>query len=188
MLEHLDFEHLIMQVIAAIGDDPHREGLKDTPARVVRSWNELFKGYNQDNRPALTVFDNNTDGIKYDEMILDSGPFNSFCEHHMLPFRGTYHFGYIPDQYVIGLSKVARVVDYYSSRLQIQERLTKQIVDELQEVLKPKAIGIVLQASHECKELRGVHKPGMMTTSDLRGLFRTEPETRAEFLQFTSNY
>lgn len=197
-------EGIVRAMLIAIGDNPTREGLKDTPGRVVRSWSELFKGYTDD-KPKITVFPNNADGIHYDQMILDSGYFWSFCEHHMLPFFGNYYFGYIPHEKVLGLSKVARVVDFHASRLQIQERLVRDIVNDIEhalttkipvykqgteeqigfEVAGPKAIGLVLKGRHLCKEMRGVKKiNGMMTTSDLRGQFRTEPETRAEFLKF----
>lgn len=180
-------EDIVKLYIEAIGDNPDREGLKDTPARVTKSWAEIFRGYDKANSPKITVFNNNSDGISYDQLITDSGYFWSFCEHHMLPFFGTYHFGYIPGDKVLGLSKVARVVDFHAAKLQIQERLVKDIVDDISAALgEPKAIGLVLKGRHLCKEMRGVKKlNGFMTTSDLRGQFRTEPETRAEFINFT---
>ena len=179
--------NLVRAIIESIGDNPNREGLKETPDRVARSWSEMFYGYDDTKKPKVTVFSNHDDGIDYDEVITDSGPFNSFCEHHMLPFRGMYHFAYRPRDKVLGLSKVARIVDYFSARLQVQERLTKQIVDEIETILEPNAIALVLQASHECKELRGVKKPGLMTTSVMRGEFRSDPAMRNEFLQFIIN-
>lgn len=199
-----DNESIVKAMLLAIGENPLREGLKGTPERVARMWQEIFRGYDISKKPKVTVFDNNTDGINYDQIITDSGYFWSFCEHHMVPFFGQYYFGYIPDGKVLGLSKVARIVDFYASKLQVQERLTKEIVDELEGSLtilekittsealqgiipakKPQAIGLVLKGRHLCKEMRGVKKiNGEMITSDLRGKFRTEPETRAEFLQF----
>lgn len=187
-------EVLIKEIIKRIGDDPKREGLKDTPIRVVKMYKELFRGYDITQKPNITVFNNHTDGIECDEMIIDKGYFFSHCEHHMVPFFGQYFFGYIPSKKVLGLSKVARIVDFYSAKLQIQERLVKEIVDELEVSLtdvtsekkpdRPKAIGLILKARHLCKEMRGVKKiGGEMITSDLRGQFRTEPETRAEFLK-----
>lgn len=178
---------LVEAIIEAIGDNANREGLKDTPTRVVKSWKEMFYGYDEEQHPKITIFPNNSDGIDYDEVIMDSGPFHSFCEHHMLPFRGMYYFAYRPKDKVLGLSKVARIVDYCSARLQVQERLTKQIVDEIEKILEPNAIALVLRASHECKELRGVRKPGVMTTSVMRGEFRSDPAMRNEFLQFINS-
>jgi GTP cyclohydrolase I len=172
-------------MIESIKDNPQREGLKDTPNRVAKMWNEMFRGYDINQKPKITVFPNNGDGINYDQMIMDTGYFYSQCEHHMVPFFGTYYFAYIPNKKVLGLSKVARIVDYYAAKLQVQERLGKEIVDELEKELKPKGIALVLKARHLCKEMRGVKKiNGEMTTSDLRGAFRKEPETRAEFISF----
>lgn len=179
---------LIAHLLEHIGDNPVREGLFDTPNRVVKMWKELYRGYDKKQKPNITVFNNKEDGLDYDQMIHDTGYFYSQCEHHMVPFFGTYHFAYIPSQKVMGLSKVARIVDYYSAKLQVQERLGKEILDELESVLKPQAIGLVLKARHLCKEMRGVKKiGGEMITSDLRGKFRTEPETRAEFISFVNN-
>lgn len=187
-------EVIVKELLSRIGDNPKREGLKDTPLRVVKMYKELFRGYDESQKPKVTVFDNHTDGIACDEMVIDKGYFFSYCEHHMIPFFGQYYFGYIPSKKVLGLSKVARIVDFYSAKLQIQERLVKEIVDELEvslsndeikgKITAPKAIGLVLKARHLCKEMRGVKKVnGEMITSDLRGQFRTEPETRAEFLK-----
>lgn len=189
-------EVLVKEIIKRMGDDPRREGLKDTPIRVTKMYKEIFRGYDLSQKPIVTVFDNFKDGIAYDEMIIDTGPFFSMCEHHCLPVFGSYFFGYIASKKVLGLSKVARIVDFYSAKLQIQERLVKEIVDELETSLTdvsdsmlkkpvgPKAIGLILKARHLCKEMRGVKKiGGEMITSDLRGQFRSEPETRAEFLK-----
>lgn len=187
-------EVLVKELIKRMGDDPRREGLRDTPTRVVKMYKELFRGYDVEQKPSVTVFDNFKDGVACDEMIIDTGYFFSHCEHHLCPFWGQFFFGYIPSKKVLGLSKVSRIVDFYSAKLQIQERLVKEIVDELEVALStdevkgkingPKAIGLVLKARHLCKEMRGVKKfGGEMTTSDLRGQFRSEPETRAEFLK-----
>jgi GTP cyclohydrolase I len=174
-------------VLHVIGEDPSREGLKETPTRVARMFAEVFRGYDEDCKPKITKFPNDEDGVAYDQLILDSGEFYSYCEHHMVPFFGTYHFGYIPDKTVLGLSKVARVVDYYSAKLQVQERLTKEIVDELWKELEPKGMALVLKARHLCREMRGVKKTrGEMTTSDVRGNLRDNPATRAEFFRMVN--
>lgn len=187
-------ELVIKELLHLIGDNPDREGLKDTPKRVAKMFDELYRGYDESQKPSVTVFNNHEDGVSCDEMIIDKGYFFSQCEHHMVPFFGEYYFGYIPSKKVLGLSKVARIVDFYSAKLQVQERLVKEIVDELEISLSsdetkgrigmPKAIGLILKGRHLCKEMRGVKKVnGVMITSDLRGQFRTEPETRAEFLK-----
>lgn len=174
-----------MDILISIGENPDREGLKDTPKRVVKMWQEIFRGYDQKQKPIITTFDNNTDGIFYDQMIVDSGNFFSYCEHHMVPFFGKYYFAYIPNKKIIGLSKVARIVDFYSARLQIQERLVKDVVDELEKVLQPKGLALVIKARHLCKEMRGALKhDGEMITSDLRGAFRKNGVTRMEFMNF----
>jgi len=181
-------EQIVENMITKIGDDSTREGVIDTPKRVVKMWKELYRGYDKSQKPKVTVFNNNTDGLSYDQMIHDTGYFYSQCEHHMVPFFGTYHFAYIPNKKVLGLSKVARIVDYFAAKLQVQERLGKEILDELEKQLEPQAIGLILRARHLCKEMRGVKKiNGEMITSDLRGKFRTEPETRAEFISFVNN-
>ncbi len=175
-------KQLIEQLITYIGDDYRREGLLDTPERVLKMWKEMFRGYMEE-KPEITVFPNGEDGIKVDEMIIDTGYFYSTCEHHLIPFFGEYYFAYIPQGHIVGLSKVARVVDYHSAKLQVQERLTKEIIDQLEEQLKPLGIGLIMKARHLCKEMRGVKKVnGLMTTSDMRGVFRTKPETRQEFM------
>lgn len=172
-------------MIESIKDNPQREGLLETPNRVAKMWSEMFRGYDINQKPKITIFNNSNDGLNYDQMIHDTGYFYSQCEHHMVPFFGTYHFAYIPNKKILGLSKVARIVDYFSAKLQVQERLGKEILDELEKELKPQAIGLVLKARHLCKEMRGVKKiGGEMITSDLRGKFKTEPETRAEFISF----
>ncbi len=176
-------EQIVIDMLVAIGENPNRQGLKDTPKRIVEMWDEIFSGYNEKNKPSITLFLNKTDGIKYNQMIIDTGYFYSHCEHHGAPFFGKYYFAYIPNKKIMGLSKVARVVDYFSSKLQIQERLVKDIVDEIEKVVKPKGIAFVMKARHLCKEMRGVKKIyGEMITSDIRGAFRKNASTRNEFM------
>ena len=176
-------EKVVRNILKLIGENPDRAGLKDTPKRVVQIWQEIFRGYDPKLKPKLRTFLNGEDGVAYNQMIVDSGYFFSYCEHHMVPFFGQYYFSYIPDKKIIGLSKIARVIDYYSARLQIQERLVKDAVDELEKALKPKGIGLVIKARHLCKEMRGAKKNrGEMITSDLRGSFIKEPSTREEFM------
>ena len=176
-------EDAVKSILKFIGENPDRAGLKDTPKRVVQMWKETFRGYDPKFKPALKTFLNNEDGVAYSQMIIDSGYFFSYCEHHMIPFFGKYYFSYIPDKKIIGLSKIARIIDYYSARLQIQERLVKDVVDELETALKPKGIALVIKARHLCKEMRGAKKNnGKMVTSDLRGVFIKEQSTREEFM------
>lgn len=171
----------VREMLQAIGDDPEREGLKKTPERVVKSWNEIFSGYLFDPSSVMTVFE---DGA-CDEMVVQRGiSFVSFCEHHMLPFIGVAHVGYIPDKKIIGLSKLARLVDGYSRRLQIQERIGQQVTSALDEHLKPKGSACVIEAKHLCMACRGVQKQQSETvTSSLTGVFR-ELAVRQEFLAF----
>jgi len=178
-------EETVINILSAIGENPNREGLRETPKRVAKMWKEIFRGYDPKQKPTITTFNNNDDGIFYDQMIVDSGYFFSHCEHHMVPFFGKYYFAYIPDQKIIGLSKVARIVDYYSARLQIQERLVKDVVDEIEKTVKPRGIALVIKARHLCKEMRGALKhDGEMITSDLRGAFRKNEPTRMEFMNY----
>lgn len=180
-----DIEDNIVRIFQYIGENPSREGLKDTPKRIVKMWREIFKGYNPLFKPTITTFENGKDGIFYDQIIIDKGYYFSHCEHHGVSFFGDYYFGYVPDKKILGLSKVARIVDYFSSKLQIQERLVKEIVDELEKELQPKGIAFVMKGRHLCKEMRGIKMiNGEMITSDMRGVFRNEPETRAEFMDF----
>jgi len=179
---------VVRAFLRSIGENVNREGLKDTPARVVKMWSEVFKGYDKAKRPKLTTFPNGADGLKYDQMIIDKGYFFSHCEHHLVPFFGSYHFAYVPSKLVIGLSKVARVVDYYASKLQIQERLVKEVVDCLEQALEPSGIALVMKARHLCKEMRGIKQiNGEMITSDLRGVFQTNQSARAEFMSLIAN-
>ncbi len=181
-------EKIVRDFLKCIGDNPDREGLLETPKRISKMWKELFAGYNIKNIPKITVFNNNDDGIEYKQMVMDTGYFFSHCEHHGVPFFGTYHFAYIPGKKVMGLSKVARVVDYHSSKLQIQERLVKDIVDHIEKVVQPKGIALVVKARHLCKEMRGIKKVnGSMVTSELRGAFYDDVRTRQEFLSFVNS-
>jgi GTP cyclohydrolase I len=174
-------EAAVRTLIRWAGDDPAREGLLDTPKRVVKSYSELFAGYDQKPEEILSRTFKEVEG--YDEMImLRDIQFNSHCEHHMVPFTGTVHIAYIPTNKVVGLSKLARLVDLYAKRLQIQEKFTAQIANTLDQVLKPRGVAVVVQATHMCMTMRGVHKPdGVMQTSQLTGLFRSDPRTRQEF-------
>ncbi|MTI11418.1 GTP cyclohydrolase I FolE [Curvivirga aplysinae] len=164
------------------GDDPEREGLLGTPDRVVRAFEEYFVGYSEDPAKVLGRTFEETDG--YDEMVLLRDiPFESHCEHHLAPILGKAHVAYLPKNRVVGISKLARVVDIYAKRLQIQETMTAQIANVITEVLDPKGVAVVIQANHQCMSTRGVHKKGVdMVTSRMTGLFRTDPRTRTEFL------
>ena len=165
------------------GDDPDREGLVDTPARVVRSYRELFAGYETDPRDYLERTFEEVGG--YDQLVvLKDIRFVSFCEHHMLPVVGKAHVAYLPTDRVVGISKLARVVNGYGRRLQIQEKMTAEIAQAIEDVLKPKGVGVVLEASHSCMTLRGVNTPGAsLVTSSLLGVVRDDPRTRQEFLR-----
>jgi len=184
-MDDVQKQNLVIDFISAIGDDPNRVGLKDTPDRVVRMWEEIFRGYDKSKEPKATCFPNGQDGLLYDEMIIDTGYFYSHCEHHMVPFFGRYWFAYIPKNTIIGLSKVADWIDYFAAKLQIQERLVKEVVDKFEKLLEPVGIGLVMKGRHMCKEMRDVRKyESYMYTSDMRGEFRTRPEVRSEFLHF----
>lgn len=166
------------------GDDPDREGLVDTPARVARSYRELFAGYETDPREYLERTFEEVAG--YDELVvLRDIPVVSFCEHHMLPVTGKAHVAYLPTDRVVGISKLARVVHGFARRLQIQEKLTAEIAQAIQDILRPKGVGVVIEAEHSCMTLRGVNTPGtQLTTSSLLGEVRDDPRTRQEFLEF----
>jgi len=169
------------------GDDPTREGLVDTPDRVVRSYEEFFSGYHEDPEEILRRTFEETDG--YDEMVvLRDIRLESHCEHHMVPFIGKAHVAYLPGRRVVGISKLARVVDIYARRLQIQEKLTAQIANTIQEVLNPRGVAVVVEAAHQCMTTRGVRKPGVtMVTSRMLGAFRDDPSTRREFMALIGN-
>lgn len=181
-------ESVVRQMLTHIDPEPDREGLRETPARVVRAWTELFGGYALEPADVIKVF---TDCGPCDEMVIQKDvPFTSFCEHHVLPFSGVAHVAYLPGGgRVVGLSKLARLVDVYARRLQVQERMTAQIADALFDSsghkLNPKGVGVVVEAQHGCVSCRGVKKAGTTTvTSALRGAFKDDPATRAEFLSF----
>ena len=170
----------VREILAAIGEDPDREGLLETPARVARMYAELFSGLHDDPRVHLKkVFTE-----KYDEVVLVKDiSFNSMCEHHMLPFYGKAHIGYIPGGKVLGLSKLARVVEVVSRRPQVQERMTETIADLMVEELDPKGVAVVIEAGHSCMTIRGVRKPGSTcVTSAMRGIFRSHVSSRAEIM------
>jgi GTP cyclohydrolase IA len=175
-------EDAVRTLLAWAGDDPSRQGLKDTPSRVARAYKEWFKGYAEDPEAMLKRTFDETAG--YDEIItLRDIPFQSFCEHHLAPITGVAHIGYLPKDRVVGISKLARVVDTFAGRLQIQERLTAQIADVIQKVLKPEGVGVIIKASHGCMTTRGVHKHGSgMVTSRMLGCFRDNAATRLEFM------
>jgi GTP cyclohydrolase I len=180
---HDEIVGLVFHLLEAIGESPVREGLVSTPKRVAKMYQEMFRGYDESARPALTTFPNGVDGILTDSMIVDGGYFFSMCEHHMLPFFGRYYFAYIPDKRIIGLSKISRLVAFYSAKLQVQERLTSEIVIDLEEALHPLGIGLILRGRHLCKEMRGAKQVGgEMITSEMRGVFRADAKVREEFL------
>jgi GTP cyclohydrolase IA len=180
-------EDAIRTLLRWAGDDPSREGLIDTPARVVRSYEEFFSGYGVDPVALLERTFEETDG--YDEIVLLRDiRLESHCEHHMVPIIGRAHVAYLPHHRVVGISKLARVVDAYASRLQIQEKLTAQIANTIQQVLEPRGVAVVIEAAHQCMTTRGVHKPGVtMVTSRMLGAFRDDPTTRREVLAMMGN-
>jgi GTP cyclohydrolase I len=180
-------EAAIRLLIEWAGEDPDREGLRDTPARVARSYRELFSGYATDPREYLKRTFEEVGG--YDELVILKGiPVVSFCEHHMLPVTGRAHVGYLPNKRVVGISKLARVVEGFARRLQIQEKLTAEVAEAIQDILEPQGVGVVIEAQHNCMTLRGVKTPGtLLTTSKLLGVIRDDPRTREEFLGMTRN-
>jgi GTP cyclohydrolase I len=179
-------EAAVRTLLRWAGDDPAREGLIDTPSRVVRSYEEFFQGYATDPVAILERTFEETDG--YDEIVLLRDiRLESHCEHHMVPIIGRAHVAYLPHRRVVGISKLARVVDAYANRLQIQEKLTAQIANTIQEVLQPRGVAVVIEASHQCMSTRGVHKAGAsMVTSRMLGAFRDDASTRREFLAMIS--
>ena len=173
---------IVTRLLDYVGEDASREGLKETPKRVLKAWSEWTAGYGQDPADVMKVF---ADGAEsYDEMVtVKNIPFYSMCEHHMAPFFGTATISYLPDKKVIGLSKLSRVLQIFSRRLQVQERITTQVVQALQDGLNPLGVGVLLKARHLCMESRGISQQGSETiTTGLRGKFLTDPEVRAEFL------
>jgi GTP cyclohydrolase I len=179
-------EAAIRTLLKWAGEDPDREGLLDTPARVVRSYEEFFKGYAEDPVALLARTFEEIEG--YDEMVvLRDIRIESHCEHHMVPIIGRAHVAYLPNIRVVGISKLARVVDAYAHRFQIQEKLTAQIANTINDVLQPRGVAVVIEANHQCMSTRGVHKPGAsMVTSRMLGAFRDDPSTRREFLAMIS--
>ncbi len=179
-------EAAIRTLLLWAGEDPEREGLQDTPARVVRSYEEFFRGYGEDPVAVLARTFEEIEG--YDEMVvLRDIRLESHCEHHMVPIIGRAHVAYLPGSRVVGISKLARVVDAFAHRFQIQEKLTAQIANTINEVLQPRGVAVVIEANHQCMSTRGVHKPGAsMVTSRMLGAFRDDPSTRREFLAMIS--
>jgi len=177
-------EAAVLEILAALGEDPERDGLQKTPGRVARMYEELFAGFEENPADHLEV----TFAADHDEMVMVRDiPFASLCEHHMVPFMGRAHVAYIPgsDGRITGLSKLARLVDGYAKRLQVQERMTSQIADAIELALDPKGVLVVVEAEHLCMSMRGVKKPGTSTvTSAVRGLFRSDASTRFEAMQF----
>jgi GTP cyclohydrolase I len=173
-------ERAVQEILEAIGEDPSREGLNRTPHRVAKMYGELCSGYLEKPENHLSTFFTE----RYDEIvILRDIPFHSICEHHLMPFIGKAHIAYLPDGKVVGISKLARLVEAFSHRLQVQERLTTQIADMMMEYLKPKGVAVVIVAQHTCMTIRGVKKPGsMMITSALRGIFKSNLASRTEIL------
>jgi GTP cyclohydrolase I len=180
-------EAAIRTLLLWAGDDPTREGLIDTPSRVARAYEEFFEGYNIDPVNLLERTFEETDG--YDEIVLLRDiRLESHCEHHMVPIIGRAHVAYLPHRRVVGISKLARVVEAYAKRLQIQEKLTAQIANTIQEVLEPRGVAVVIEAAHQCMTTRGIHKPGVtMVTSRMLGAFRDDPATRRELLAMIGN-
>ena len=180
-------EAAVRTLIAWAGDDPSREGLLETPKRVVKSYEEFYEGYDKDPKEILSKVFEEIEG--YDEIVLVKDiPLQSHCEHHMVPIIGKAHVAYLPDQRVVGLSKLARVVDMFGKRLQTQETMTAQIADTINDVLKPKGVAVVIDAEHQCMSSRGVNKHGSSTiTSRMIGVFRENQKSRMEFLNLISS-
>lgn len=175
-------EQLIKELLISIGEDPEREGLKGTPDRIARMYREIFRGYDPEQKPKITTF---TNDARSEDIVFDKGEYYSMCEHHMMPFFGKYYFAYIPspDGKILGISKIARVVGYCAARLQLQERLARQIVQMLDEALdgQHQGMAIVMKGTHLCKTMRGVRSNGQMTVSHLSGIFKENVEARKEF-------
>ena len=178
-------EKAVTEILLAVGEDAEREGLKGTPGRVARMYAELLSGMHEDPKQHLrSVFTENYDEI----VLLRDIPFYSICEHHLMPFIGSAHVAYLPSGVVLGVSKLARIVDCFARRLQTQERLTYQIADFIMNNLKPQGVAVVLEMSHNCMTIRGIKKPGsIMVTSALRGIFKRDPKSRSEVLSLMHN-
>lgn len=175
-------ENTIKEILAYIGEDPTREGLIDTPDRIVRMWKEIFRGYDKTQKPKITTFEND---MESEDIIFDTGMYYSVCEHHMMPFFGNYYFAYIPkkDGKILGISKISRVVQYCAAKLQLQERLAHEIVDMLLDALDNYVEGaaIVMKGTHLCKTMRGAKSNGEMTVAYLTGAFKDNQQCRSEF-------
>ncbi|MGB7583141.1 MAG: GTP cyclohydrolase I FolE [Sedimentisphaerales bacterium] len=184
-IDEARIEKAVREILSAVGEDLNREGLKDTPARVARMYGELLAGMHDDpNTHISRVFNENYDEI----VLLRDIPFYSMCEHHLMPFIGSAHVAYLPSGKILGVSKLARIVDCFARRLQTQERLTYQIADCLMSNLKPQGVAVVLEAAHSCMTIRGIKKPGsVMVTSAVRGLFRKDPRSRNEIMSLIHN-
>lgn len=189
MITKQEAEKAIQTIFEYIGEDPCRPGLQGTPDRIVRMLGEICRGYKEEAKPAITTFNNGEDGLFYDSMIMDQGDYYSLCEHHMMPFIGKYTFAYIPNPKgkILGLSKVGRVVDYCAARLQVQERLSKDILDMLAEALgsenPPLGMALYLEGEHLCKTMRGARKQGLMKTALFTGVFDSNDTLRAKFFE-----
>jgi GTP cyclohydrolase I len=179
-------EDLIKEFIGRLGEDTNREGLRETPERVVKAWQFFCSGYDQNPEDVLKCFEDGSEN--YDQLLFQANiPVFSFCEHHLLQMLGVAHLSYVPDGKVVGLSKLSRLVDIFARRLQVQERMTNQIADALMAHLQPKGVGVVLQLRHMCMESRGIQRVGTITMSSaLRGCVRNEPDCRAEFLSMVN--
>lgn len=176
-------------ILIEIGEDPNRVGLQDTPMRIAKMYQEIFRGYDDANKPKLTVFPNGTDGVHYNSMIIDHGYYYSQCEHHGVSFFGKYHFAYIPSELLIGASKIARLVDFHSAKLQIAERLCIDVINDLEEALKPKGTILIMSGRHLCKEMRGVKKyDSEFEVIEARGYFLENKDgCKDEFLSRIAN-
>jgi GTP cyclohydrolase I len=180
-------EHAVRTLLAYVGDNPDREGLIDTPRRVVSAYEELYSGYRED--PAEVLDRTFAEMGTYDDLVLVRNiPFHSHCEHHMMPFYGRAHVAYMPIERVVGLSKLARLIDVYARRLQTQEHLTSQVVTAIDEVLRPRGVAVMVEAEHTCMSLRGVEKQGSSTvTTQFTGLFRDDPTRQVRFITLVRN-
>ena len=183
-VDHERIRAAVREILRAVGENPDREGLRETPDRVARMYAELFAGLHKDPREHLQK----TFTQKYDEMVLVKDIcFASVCEHHLFPFVGKAHIAYLPNGKIVGLSKLARVVEVFSRRPQVQERMTEELADLIMEELEPRGVGVVLEAVHTCMTVRGIRKPNSIcTTSAMRGAFRTNPSTRGELMALIS--
>lgn len=181
-------EDAVRTLLQWAGDDPRREGLLGTPGRVVRAYEEWFAGYWEDPAQILRRTFQEVEG--YDEIIVLKGiQFESFCEHHMAPIIGVAHIGYLPDRRVVGISKLVRVLEVFAKRFQIQEKMTSQVAQLIQQELEPSGVGVIIEATHQCMTTRGVHKTGVtMLTSQLLGAFREDPKTRKEFMALVGKF